>query len=86
MASNSATFGALTELVEPSQIVFGTDYPYMPDMAVKKYLSEIDIYPRFDSKSKSAIVSGNALGLFHRINGKPEGRDDLIKFLAGNCR
>lgn len=73
MASNSATFGALTELVEPSQIVFGTDYPYMPDMLIEKYLSEIDNYPRFDLKSKSAIVSGNALGLFPRINGKPEG-------------
>jgi predicted TIM-barrel fold metal-dependent hydrolase len=70
MAANAVTFGALTELVEPSQIVFGTDYPYMPDLAVKQYLSEIDSYPRFDPKSKSEVLSDNAMSLFPRINEK----------------
>ena len=68
MASNPITFGSLTKLVDFSRIVFGTDYPYMKDQSVGIFLKEIENYPGFDQKAKSAILRDNALGLFPHFN------------------
>lgn len=67
MASNPGTFASLTNLADPSRIVFGTDYPYMPDIAVGEFLRETDCYPGFDSGTRSGIYGGNALNLFPRF-------------------
>ena len=64
MASNPGTFGSLMELVGPERIVFGTDYPYMPDFAIGEFKRQIEEYPAFDAETRNAIERGNALKLF----------------------
>jgi predicted TIM-barrel fold metal-dependent hydrolase len=67
MASNPGTFGSLMELVGPERIVFGTDYPYMPDFAIGEFVRHIDEYPAFDAGMKREIKRDNALRLFPRL-------------------
>ncbi len=67
MASNPGTFGSLTELVGPDRIVFGTDYPYMPDFAIGEFVRHIDEYPAFDTVMKQGIKRDNSLRLFPRL-------------------
>ena len=72
MAANPGTFGSLTELVGPHRIVFGTDYPYMPDYAIGEFLKQIEQHPGFDAEARAAIEQGNALELFPRLGEKTE--------------
>lgn len=67
MASNPAVFGALTDLVSSSNIIFGTDYPYMPEMAIAEYYRQIEEYVGFDAAAKKAVREGNACNLFPRL-------------------
>ena len=70
MASNPGAFGSLTELVGTDRIVFGTDYPYMPDFAIGDNVRQIRECPKFDADASRAIEYGNALKLFPRL--RPE--------------
>jgi predicted TIM-barrel fold metal-dependent hydrolase len=67
MAANQGTFASLTELVGPDRIVFGTDYPYMPDYAIGEFAREIGEYNRFDGYARTAIECDNAVELFPRL-------------------
>jgi predicted TIM-barrel fold metal-dependent hydrolase len=67
MAANPGTFGSLTDLVGVDRIVFGTDYPYMPDMAIGEFRRQIEEYPGFDAGAKDAIRHGNAQRLIPRL-------------------
>ena len=67
MASNPGTFSSLTDLVGPDRIVFGTDYPYMPDFAIGEFSRQIQEYPGFDAEAKEAIGCGNARKFFPRL-------------------
>ena len=64
--ANSAhrpAFAALTSLVSPSQILFGTDYPFIPMQTTAGGLANIGL-PTGDLE---AIRRGNALALFPRV-------------------
>ncbi|MBI5115358.1 amidohydrolase, partial [Candidatus Poribacteria bacterium] len=67
MAANPGTFASLTQLVDPSRILFGTDYPYMPDYAIGEFARQIAEYEGFDARATAAIERGNALRLFPRF-------------------
>ena len=67
MASNPGTFGSLMELVGPEQVVFGTDYPYMPEFSIGEFIRQIREYPGFNVGARSKIASGNSLRLFPRF-------------------
>lgn len=77
MAANPGTFGSLTELVDVSHIVFGTDYPYMPDYAIGEFVRQIQEYPKFDAAARSAIQHGNAIKLFPRISRNMKRPDEV---------
>jgi predicted TIM-barrel fold metal-dependent hydrolase len=68
MAANPGAFGSLVELVDASRIVFGTDYPYMPDYAIGEFIRQVEEYPKFDTAARVAIQHGNAMELFPRIS------------------
>lgn len=70
MASDPGIFGSLTQLVGPDRIMFGTDYPYMPEMAIGQFVREIEGYQQFDTSAENSIFSGNAMKLFQRLNTK----------------
>jgi predicted TIM-barrel fold metal-dependent hydrolase len=67
MAANAGTFSSLNQLVGPERIVFGTDYPAMPDYAIGEYLRQIEESPEFDAAARAAIERENAQALFPRF-------------------
>jgi predicted TIM-barrel fold metal-dependent hydrolase len=58
---------SLQELVNPSQILFGTDYPFAPDIITDMTISGLDTFDGFDDKNLRGINRENALTLFPRF-------------------
>lgn len=57
-------FAALGEFVPPSQILFGTDYPYAQNFVVAETSQSLNDYNGFEAAEKELIWRGNALQLF----------------------
>lgn len=64
-AANRPAFGALTQLVPISQVMFGSDYPYVPVGATANGLSNLGL----SAGDLAAIHRGNAINLFPRLRG-----------------
>ena len=56
---------ALMALAPASQILLGSDYPYVPLEDAVEGMSQLDL----DSTTQAAIGRGNALRLFPRLAG-----------------
>lgn len=54
----------LQELVEPSQILFGSDYPFAPEILTGETIKGIAAYDGFDMETRRAVEHSNALRLF----------------------
>jgi len=54
---------ALLQFADPSRILFGTDFPYAPDIAIKMNLNGQLQYP-MEQQQRAAILHGNATALF----------------------
>jgi predicted TIM-barrel fold metal-dependent hydrolase len=59
---------SLQELVDPSHIVFGSDYPFAPESVTSATVSGLKQYAGFDEKALKAIERDNALRLFARLS------------------
>jgi predicted TIM-barrel fold metal-dependent hydrolase len=62
--SNKGSMSALAAIIPPSQIVFGTDYPYRTSIDHVKGLREAGV---FTDEQLAAIERGNALKLIPRL-------------------
>lgn len=60
------TFSSLLKLVDPSHILFGSDYPFLPEKVVKFMNEGLNNYG-FDSNTLLSIEQENALSLFPRF-------------------
>jgi predicted TIM-barrel fold metal-dependent hydrolase len=60
---NDASIGALLKVVPPTQVMFGSDYPFLPTVIAAKKMNEV-ILPR---AVKAQINMENALKLFPRL-------------------
>jgi predicted TIM-barrel fold metal-dependent hydrolase len=60
------TLSSLLNLVEPTQILFGSDYPFLPERVVKLMNEGLQNYD-FDTESRAKIMQENALTLFPRF-------------------
>lgn len=58
---------ALQSMVGPSQILFGTDYPYIPDSIAEGETAGTDAYDGFDAEGRAMMERGNAETLFPRF-------------------
>jgi len=58
---------SLKELVGPTHILFGTDYPFAPEGMTGETISGLENHGGFDATEKSAIERDNAAGLFPRL-------------------
>jgi predicted TIM-barrel fold metal-dependent hydrolase len=58
---------SLQELVDPSQILFGSDYPFAPEVLTPLTISGLKNYKGFDKQALKAIEHENALKLLPRI-------------------
>lgn len=68
MASNAAVFGSLRETADAGRILFGTDYPYMPEIAIGLYLNELNKENGFSGDLQEGILHSNAERLFPRLS------------------
>jgi predicted TIM-barrel fold metal-dependent hydrolase len=58
---------SLQELVDPSHILFGSDYPFAPEPLTSISIKGLKNYEGFDEQALKAIDHGNALKLFPRL-------------------
>ena len=58
---------SLQELVNPSHILFGSDYPFASDLITDMTISGLDTFDGFDNKILRGINRENALTLFPRF-------------------
>jgi predicted TIM-barrel fold metal-dependent hydrolase len=79
MSANPHTLAALTSLIDPDHILFGTDYPYMPESTTAESVSGVSAF--FSSGARSMIERANALRLFpsvaQRLAGSVNRRDPV---------
>ena len=58
---------ALQELVEPSQILFGSDYMFAPEGITAASVAGLAEYDGFDASTRRGVERDNALELFPRL-------------------
>lgn len=59
----------LQEFVEPSQILYATDFPFCPEPLIQSQIQMLQSYDGFDNETLQLVERGNALSLFPRIAG-----------------
>jgi predicted TIM-barrel fold metal-dependent hydrolase len=67
LSANRYALRSLQELADPSHILFGSDYPYLPDPLVVQEGKDLDGYAGFDPALRQAVARDNALALFPRL-------------------
>lgn len=61
------SMASLLELVEPTQILFGSDFPFAPEILVGVEVQKMDENPLFDDRTRHMVLRENALRLFPRF-------------------
>lgn len=67
LSASPQAFSALTQLVPPSQILFGSDYPMAPEAIAAATVSGVADCPVLAADAVEAIERGSALRLFPRF-------------------
>jgi len=62
MSANPHTLSGLTSLIEPDHILFGTDYPYMPESTTEATVAGVNSF--FSGTDRDAIGRANSIRLF----------------------
>ena len=66
-ATTTAQLGAILDLVPPSKLLMGLDFPLMPETSVAPAFTNIGAYPGFSEADLRAISFGNAGKLFPKL-------------------
>jgi len=64
LAANSYALRSMQELLDPSHIMFGTDYVWAQDWMTPMFVKALSEYDGFDEENLAAVESGNANRLF----------------------
>ncbi len=67
LSVNPPTLRSLQELVDASHILFGSDYPFAPEVALLLATRNIQSFDGFDTQARQAIERESALALFPRF-------------------
>jgi 6-methylsalicylate decarboxylase len=67
LAAGPQTFGSLMEVAAPERILFGSDWPYCPEVMTDDMIRALQSQKGLDEKQLQAIGRGNALRLFPRF-------------------
>jgi predicted TIM-barrel fold metal-dependent hydrolase len=67
MSASEYALPSLRSLVEPDHILFGTDYPFMPEDTTVEAIEGITGFDGFTAADLGHIASRNALELFPRL-------------------
>lgn len=68
ISASPYALSSLQSLVEPTRILFGSDYPYMQQSLVEKSISALTEYKGFNASDRLLLERDNALSLFPRFN------------------
>ena len=68
LSANPYALCSLQELVDASHILFGSDYPFAPEIVTGFTIQGIQNYDGFDEQARKAIERDSALALFPRFN------------------
>ena len=60
---------SLSELVDPSHMLFGSDYPFVPELVASVMINGIEAFDGFDEAARRMIGWESALALFPRFGG-----------------
>ncbi len=71
LSASPSAFRSLQELVDPSHILFGSDYPFAPEPLTQATVYGIGTYDGFDDQARRMIERDGALALFPRL-GTPQ--------------
>lgn len=72
LAPAAPSMAVLRELVAPSQVLFGSDFPFAPASLVEQQLSELGSASPWSPEQLACIARGHALSLFPRFAGHGE--------------
>lgn len=67
LSSSNYAMASLLHLVEPTQILFGSDFPFAPKEVVAKEVSDLNNLSVFDDGIRQMVYRNNALKLFPRF-------------------
>src|SRR5262245_53768997 len=79
LASSDHSLSSLMQLVPPSQVVFGSDFPFANEAIIKVELTGVETSKFLDDAARKAIDRDSALALFPRF-----GRDQVRNMPAAN--
>ena len=63
----SPSLNALRDLVEPSHILFGSDYPFLPEPQIQEQIAGLVAFRGFAANDRLAIERENAVAMFPRL-------------------
>jgi predicted TIM-barrel fold metal-dependent hydrolase len=67
LSTSEAVFAALQNFAKPDHVLFGSDYPLVPEAIAKREVAAIEASTVLDAKWREAIDRDNALALFPRF-------------------
>jgi 6-methylsalicylate decarboxylase len=67
MSANEFALPSLSALVDPGHVLFGSDFPFMPEQAMTESVSGLAGHPGWTSPQLAQIGRDNALRLFPRL-------------------
>jgi predicted TIM-barrel fold metal-dependent hydrolase len=67
LSAAEPTLAALREFAQPDHVLFGSDYPFVPDSLIAEEVAGLEGSHVLDPAAKQAIDRGNALKLFPRF-------------------
>ncbi len=65
LAANKYALSSLLTLVEPSQVLFGSDYPFAPEIIMTESVKELNQSDYFEHEDLKKVYAGNADLLFN---------------------
>ncbi|MFD1658912.1 amidohydrolase family protein [Streptomyces caeni] len=68
LSGSPTALPSLLAFARAERVLFGTDWPFAPELAVAHFTGEYDRYPALDAAGRHAIDRGNALPLFPRLS------------------
>jgi len=67
LSPSNYAMASLLQLVEPTQILFGSDFPFAPKDLVAKEVNDLNELSVFDDEIRQMVYRDNALKLFQRF-------------------
>ncbi len=67
LSANPAVFSCLKEFLTSSHMLYGSDYPFLPEALIHELIQNLSRYRGFTLKVKAKIINKNAIELFPRF-------------------